>query len=108
MIMTLDNLNRIEQMRDFLAGTQAVVFTVATSKEGRYRCIESVLRRVGYAELKRQDKGIMMRFLMKITGYSHAQLKRLIQRYCQTGQLKCKQKTVNAGQDRLNTPLQLS
>ena len=99
-IMTLDNLNRIEQMRDFLAGTQAVVFTVATSKEERYRCIESVLRRVRYAELKRQDKGIMMRFLMKITGYSHAQLKRLIQRYCQTGQLKCKQKTVKGFQSK--------
>lgn len=99
-IMKLDNLNRVEQMRDFLAGTQAVAFTVVTGKEERYRCIESLLCRIGYAKLKRQDKGVVMLFLMKITGYSRAQLKRLIQCYCQTGQLKAKQKTVNGFQSK--------
>ena len=96
--MTLDKVNRIEQMRGFLAGTQSVVFTVAASKDERYRCIEQLLQRIGYARLKRQDKGIVMQFLMKISGYSRQQLTRLIHRYCKTGQLKRHQKTTNGFQ----------
>lgn len=96
--MKLDKINRVEQMRAFLAGTQPVVFTVATSKDERYRCIESLLQRIGYTHLKRQDKGIVMQFLMKISSYSRQQLTRLIHRYCTTGQLIRHQKTTNGFQ----------
>lgn len=94
-IMKLDKLNRVEQMRAFLAGTQAVIFTVATSKDECYRCIEDLLQCIGYTQLKRQEKGIVMQFLMKISGYSRQQLTRLIHRYCETGKIKRQQKTTN-------------
>jgi transposase InsO family protein len=36
------------------------------------------------------DKGLITRYLMKVTGYSHAQIKRLIRQYVQTGNVTLK------------------
>jgi len=96
--MKLDNLNGISQMRDFLAGTQPVVFTVAASKDERYQCVERLLRRIGYTHLPRQDKAIMIQFLMKITSYSRQQMTRLIKRYRTTGKIQRRHKTINGFQ----------
>lgn len=93
--MKLNNMTSIEQMESFLNGSQAVAFTVASSKADRYRLVEKVLKRFNYKNLKRSDKGIAIRFLMKITSYSRQQLTRMIQRYIETGQLRPHQKTLN-------------
>ena len=42
--------------------------------------VEGVVRRFGYARLKRVDKGLVVRYLMRTTGYSRPQLVRLIKR----------------------------
>jgi len=68
--MRLENLTTIDQMEAFLAGSQSIAFAIATSKDERYRFIESLLKRFTYPVLKRAEKGIMMRFLMKVSGYS--------------------------------------
>lgn len=94
-IMKLDNLAKIEEISSFLAGTQAVAFNVASSKLERYGLISLVLGRFNYKSLKRQDKGILIRFLVKITSYSRQQVTRLIKRYYDTGKLRCYQKTTN-------------
>ncbi|HHX3355004.1 TPA: hypothetical protein ACU9KK_000523 [Legionella anisa] len=38
--MKLDNLKTIEQMESFLNGSQAIAFTVASSKDERYQFVE--------------------------------------------------------------------
>lgn len=93
--MKLDNLRTIEQMANFLTGSQAIAFAVASSKEERYRFVESLLKRFTYARLTRREKGIMIQFLRKVSGYSRQQLTRLIQRYVEQGVLKRQQKTTN-------------
>lgn len=93
--MKLDNLKTIEQMESFLAGSQAIAFTIASSKDERYQFVESVLKRFGYLQLKRHDKGVVIKFLIKVSGYSRQQLTRMIQRYTEQGILKRYQKTVN-------------
>lgn len=93
--MKLDNLKTTEQMELFLNGSQAIAFAVASSKDERYQFVESVLKRFGYARLERRDKGIVIQFLMKVSGYSRQQLTRMIQRYAEKGALKRYQKTVN-------------
>mgnify|MGYP000636866009 CR=1 FL=1 len=98
--MTLDKLSRIEELEAFLKGSQAITFTATANKAERYQVVEALLRRFCYSRLKRQDKGVLIRFLMKITGYSRQQLTRMIQRFIQTGQLKPRQKTLN-GFDRV-------
>lgn len=93
--MKLDNLNTIDQMRSFLNGSQAIAFAVATSKDERYRFVEGVLKRFSYSHLARSDKGIVIQFLGKVSGYSRQQLTRMIQRYTKKGELKRFQKTLN-------------
>lgn len=98
--MKLDNLVEIDEVSSFLAGTQAVAFQVASSKLDRYGQIASVLSRFNYSRIKRHDKGLLIRFLVKITGYSRQQVTRLIKRYYDTGQLRCHQKTTNGFKSR--------
>lgn len=93
--MKLDNLRSIEQMEAFLAGNQAVAFSVATSKDERYLFVETTLKRFAYQRLKRCDKGIVMQFLQKVSGYSRQQLTRMIKRHTEKGHLKRYQKTLN-------------
>ena len=42
-------------------------------------------------EFKRDEEGVMRRYIERITGYSRAQVSRLIRRYQRTGQLKVTQ-----------------
>lgn len=83
--MSLDQLTSIEDVNHFLDGTQAVAFGVATDKLARYRWVQKTLVKHGYLLLGKADKGIITRYLMKVTGYSRAQIKRLIQQYAKTG-----------------------
>ena len=93
--MKLDNLTTIDQMEAFLTGSQAIAFAIATTKDERYEFVENQLKRFAYSRLKRQEKGIMIQFLAKVTGYSRQQLTRLVKRYIQNGQIQRYQKTVN-------------
>ena len=82
--MSLEQLTTIDAIREFLDGTQAVAFGVATSKEERYRWVRKTLVEFRYYQLGKADKGVVTRYLMKVTGYSLAQVKRLIKQYRQT------------------------
>ncbi len=42
--------------------------------------IQQVLRRFGYSRLKRADKGVVVRYLVRTPGYSRQQITRLIKR----------------------------
>lgn len=98
--MKIDNLETISQMEDFLAGSQAIAFAVATSKDERYHFIEMILKRFTYSRLKRADKGVVIQFLIKVTGYSRQQITRLIERFKKQGKLKRYQKTTNGFEHR--------
>ena len=74
--MSLEQLTTLDTVRRFLEGTQAV----AVMKQERYRWVQKTLVKHRYILLGKRDKGIITRYLMKVTGYSHAQTKRLIRR----------------------------
>lgn len=86
MIMNDDQLQTIEQVNRFLEGTEAVDFKGLTSEE-KYRWMKDVLVRFEYHRLKRSEKGVIRRYLERVTGYSRSQVSRLIRRYRQTGHL---------------------
>ena len=86
--MNLDKLHTIAQMEDFLNGSQAIAFAVATNKDERYHFVEKLLKRFNYGSLKRGHKGVVVRFLGKVSSYSRQQLTRMIQRYLELGELK--------------------
>jgi len=106
-IMKLDNLSTIEQMDSFINGSQAIAFAVASNKDERYRFVERILKRFRYPDLTRHDKGTVIRFLMKVSGYSRQQLTRMIKRYRKQGVLRRHQKTTN-GFERRYTALDIS
>ena len=49
----------VDQVRQVLEGTQSLEFRRAEDDEGRYAWIESVLRRLGYRQLKRGERGVV-------------------------------------------------
>jgi transposase InsO family protein len=71
-------LNTLGQLQAFLDGTMAVDFAVAA--EARYDFIARTLQRFGYRHLPRAGKGVVLRFLERVSGYSRQQLTRLVKR----------------------------
>lgn len=82
--MNETKLTTLEQVRAFLAGTAEVGFCVTgEGEDGRYRHIAAVLARFGYHRLKKPDKGLILRYLERTTGYSRQQITRLVGRWRQ-------------------------
>jgi transposase InsO family protein len=71
-------LQTLDQVRAFLKGTVVLGFSVAA--EERYEFVARTVRRFGYVRLKRVDKGVVLRFLERVSGYSRQQLTRLVRR----------------------------
>lgn len=86
-------LQTLEQIKAFLDGTSEIAFRVP--KEGRNLFIERVLKRFGYAPHGRADKGVLLRYIGRMTGLSRQQVTRLVKRYRKDGKLSklpCKPK----------------
>jgi transposase InsO family protein len=89
MIVTLrtDQLFHLEQIQRFLDGTLEVAFH-APDRKARRAWIATVLKRFRYAQRGRQERGLLLRYLVKVTGYSAAQMKRLIAQFLASGHLR--------------------
>lgn len=87
----MTNLERLtlSEMEDFVASNRGVKIDPAEGGGG-YKLIERVLRAQGYRRLKKRAKGTIRRFLAKVTGFSRAQLTRLIARWLQTRRVERK------------------
>jgi len=78
-------LQTLEQVKAFLDGTSEVAFRVP--KEDRNPFIERVLKRFGYAPHGRVDKGVLLRYIGRMTGLSRQQVTRLVRQYRKDGKL---------------------
>jgi transposase InsO family protein len=79
MIVTLNtqSLRSLDDVRAFLDGSASVGFSPPAHAD-RYTWLAATLRQFGYKTLARADKGVLRVFARKLTGYSRAQLTRLI------------------------------
>ena len=77
----------LEQIRAFLAGSGEVRFAGQRHEEV-YSWVERTLVRHQYAGLDRTGKGLIRRYLARMTGLSRAQVTRLIGVYQKTGHVK--------------------
>jgi transposase InsO family protein len=89
LIMDDKKLETVEKIKKFLEGSDEVEYQ-GLSGIDRYRWIELVLRRFKYAKLRRSEKGVIRKYLEKMTGYSRSQVCRLIGRFNNEGELKPK------------------
>ena len=90
MIVTLrtERIRTLDDVRAFLEGSEAADITLHDRREA-YAFIERTLVRFRYHfGLSRIGKGVVRRFLAKVTGYSPAQLTRLIARQRRTGGIR--------------------
>jgi hypothetical protein len=71
----------LEQVRQVLAGTHALEFQASGDEAGRYAWVESVLRRFEYGRLARGERGPVLAYLQRLSGYSRAQITRLVSRW---------------------------
>ena len=77
----------LEQIRAFLAGSGEVRFAVQRRGEV-YAWVERTLVRHAYGGLGRADKGVVRKYIGRMTGLSRAQATRLIAGHRKTGQVK--------------------
>src|SRR5580658_9765465 len=77
----------LEQIRAFLAGSGEVRFAGQRRAEV-YGWVAKTLMRHQYASLARPGKGLVRRYLARMTGLSRALVTRLIAAYGNTGRVK--------------------
>jgi hypothetical protein len=79
-IMNDAHLRSIEDIGKFLQGNENVEITISSQKE-RYQWIGHILLRFRYKRLRKKEKGIIKRYIQKLTGYSRIQTKRLVRKH---------------------------
>jgi hypothetical protein len=89
MTIRMENLESLTlaEMERFVKNSRSVKFE-AGDVASRYALIEQVLTAQRYGKLKRRARGIVRRFLSKVTAFSRAQLSRLIARWQETREVK--------------------
>lgn len=85
--MNEKGIRTLDQVRQFLDGTADVEFEIGT-KAKRYEWIEETLSRFRYLELGKREKGLLLRYLRKVSGYSEIQVKRFVRQYFETGHVR--------------------
>ncbi len=67
----------LEHVQAFLEASQEMRFQAKDRRE-RYQFVERTLREHGYGGLKRGDRGLVRRYIGRMTGLSRAQMTRLV------------------------------
>lgn len=78
---TPDQIGSLAEVAEVLAGLRRLVLPPGVREADRRGWIASTLTRLGYRELARAERGQVLRYLQQLTGYSRAQLNRLVARW---------------------------
>ncbi len=92
--MSDKKIETLDDVHTFLEGTVEVEFSITDKKE-RYQWVQHTLVRFRYLSCRKNEKGLIMRYLRQVSGYSPRQVKRLVQQYRKTGYIKREQRTVS-------------
>jgi hypothetical protein len=76
----------IAQIKEFIKVARDIEFQGASQQE-KYQWIETALFRFRYFSLRKKEKSILKQYLIQMTGYSDAQLTRLIAQKKKTGRI---------------------
>ena len=80
MVINMDEtkLRTIAQLQEFLAATAEIKFTSATGDDDtqRYAHISRVLKRLNYLQCGKHDRGVVLDYLRRTSGYSRPQITR--------------------------------
>jgi hypothetical protein len=79
--MNETQLKTVAQLRAFLNGTPNVQFQSIGDDAKRYEFITAVLKRLCYPRLGRTEKGVVLRYLERLTGYPRQQVTRRVRHW---------------------------
>ena len=86
MTLKTQRVRTLDQVRAFLDGSESVDFA-DTDREGVYALVRGTLVRLNHHRLGKPDKGLVKRYLGKVTGLSRPQLTRLIGQHRAIGRI---------------------
>lgn len=84
--MNDSRINNITQIKEFLKGTDKILFNVSSKKE-KYQWIDSTLTKLKYFKQRKKNKGIIKEYIIQVTGLSDGRVKKLISRKKKTGRV---------------------
>jgi transposase InsO family protein len=79
--MNETRLETIQQIEQFLSASAAIVFSASGDDSERYAHISRVLKRFDYPQRSKRERGLLRRYLEHTSGYSRAQVTRLVTRW---------------------------
>ena len=103
MVINMDEakLKTLMQVEEFLKGIESLFCVV---KEERYPFVQRTLTRFGYEKLGRKEKGVVLRYLERMTGLSRQQVTRLVRKFQATGTVTLGYQSPRQGFKRVFTP----
>ena len=84
--MNDDNVTSIAQLGEFLKLSNSAAFS-RTDRKKTYEWIGRTLGKFGYYRLSKKEKGIVKKYVRRMTGYSETQIDRLIARKKKVGRI---------------------
>ena len=74
-------LDTIQQIEEFLSASAVIEFSASGDDNERYAHISRVLKRFDYPRSSKRERGLLRRYLQHTSGYSRAQITRLVARW---------------------------
>ncbi|HEY3455986.1 MAG TPA: hypothetical protein VGK64_15380 [Bryobacteraceae bacterium] len=74
----------LEEVGEFIRSNRKLRFE-AEDRERLYGLVERVLKNQRYSKLKKNERGVVRRFLIRVSGLSRAQMTRLIGQWARNG-----------------------
>ena len=74
-------LTTIAQIEHFLSASAAIEFSATGDDGSRHEHISRVLKRFNYPACSKRARGVLRRYLQHTSGYSRAQITRLVSRW---------------------------
>ena len=87
MTLRTERIRTLDQIRAFLDGSEPTDFRFA-GRDSAYDFVRRTLVRFEFHGLKRDEKGLVKRFIEKVTGYSRSQITRLVKQHRRTGGIR--------------------
>jgi hypothetical protein len=83
MVINMDEtrLDTIQQIEEFLSASAVIEFSASGDDSERYAHISRVLKRFDYPRRSKRERGLLRRYLQHTSGYSRAQITRLVTRW---------------------------
>jgi len=91
-------IRTLEDVEQFLAGLADASVVLQGSADDTYAWIERTLVRFRYMWLGKSQKGLVLRYIKRLSGYTRQHVNKLVKQYRKTGHIRRRQRTVKGFQ----------